>query len=189
VTQEADWQSAVAEAVNRYGELHILVNNAGIVIPRVAIEDRTVEEWDLVQAVNLKGVFLGTKHSIPAMRAAGGGSIINISSVAGYGQSTTQEPAYAASKGAVRIFSKVTATQHAKDKIRCNTIFPGPVDTEMIHAAMSDPKVLAERLSRVPLGRLGRIEEIIAAVMFLASDDSAYMTGGEMVIDGGATSM
>ena len=181
VTQEADWQSAVAEAVNRYGELHILVNNAGIVIPRVAIEDRTVEEWDLVQAVNLKGVFLGTKHSIPAMRAAGGGSIINISSVAGYGQSTTQEPAYAASKGAVRIFSKVTATQHAKDKIRCNTIFPGPVDTEMIHAAMSDPKVLAERL--------GRIEEIIAAVMFLASDDSAYMTGGEMVIDGGATSM
>ena len=189
VTQEADWQSAVAEAVNRYGELHILVNNAGIVIPRAAIEDRTVEEWDLVQAVNLKGVFLGTKHSIPAMRAAGGGSIINISSVAGYGQSTTQEPAYAASKGAVRIFSKVTATQHAKDKIRCNTIFPGPVDTEMIHAAMSDPKVLAERLSRVPLGRLGRIEEIIAAVMFLASDDSAYMTGGEMVIDGGATSM
>jgi NAD(P)-dependent dehydrogenase (short-subunit alcohol dehydrogenase family) len=189
VTQEVDWQSAVAEAVNRYGGLHILVNNAGIVIPRAAIEDRTVEEWDLVQAVNLKGVFLGTKHSIPAMRAAGGGSIINISSVAGYGQSTTQEPAYAASKGAVRIFSKVTATQHAKDKIRCNTIFPGPVDTEMIHAAMSDPKVLAERLSRVPLGRLGRIEEIIAAVMFLASDDSAYMTGGEMVIDGGATSM
>jgi cyclopentanol dehydrogenase len=189
VTQEADWQSAVAEVVNRYGGLHILVNNAGIVIPRAAIEDRTVEEWDLVQAVNLKGVFLGTKHSIPAMRAAGGGSIINISSVAGYGQSTTQEPAYAASKGAVRIFSKVTATQHAKDKIRCNTIFPGPVDTEMIHAAMSDPKVLAERLSRVPLGRLGRIEEIIAAVMFLASDDSAYMTGGEMVIDGGATSM
>jgi NAD(P)-dependent dehydrogenase (short-subunit alcohol dehydrogenase family) len=189
VTQEADWQSAVAEAVNCYGGLHILVNNAGIVIPRVAIENRTVEEWDLVQAVNLKGVFLGTKHSIPAMRAAGGGSIINISSVAGYGQSTTQEPAYAASKGAVRIFSKVTATQHAKDKIRCNTIFPGPVDTEMIHAAMSDPKVLAERLLRVPLGRLGRIEEIIAAVMFLASDDSAYMTGGEMVIDGGATSM
>ena len=189
VTQEADWQSAVAEAVNGYGGLHILVNNAGIVIPRVAIEDRTVEEWDLVQAVNLKGVFLGTKHSIPAMRAVGGGSIINISSVAGYGQSTTQEPAYAASKGAVRIFSKVTATQHAKDKIRCNTIFPGPVDTEMVHAAMSDPKVLAERLSRVPLGRLGRIEEIIAAVMFLASDDAAYMTGGEMVIDGGATSM
>ena len=189
VTNEEDWRAAVGRAVDGYGGLHILVNNAGIVIPRVAIEDRTVEEWDLVQAVNLKGVFLGTKHAIPAMRAAGGGSIINISSVAGYGQSTHQEPAYAASKGAVRIFSKVTATQHAKDKIRCNTIFPGPIDTEMIHAAMSDPKVLAERLSRVPAGRLGTIDEIIAAVMFLASDDAAYMTGGEMVIDGGATAM
>jgi 3alpha(or 20beta)-hydroxysteroid dehydrogenase len=189
VTQEGQWQAAVAKAVDCYGGLQILVNNAGIVIPRARIEDRTVEEWDLVQAVNVKGVFLGTKHAIPAMRACGGGSIINIASVAGFGQSTTQEPAYAASKGAVRIFSKVTATQHAKDKIRCNTIFPGPIDTEMIHAAMSDPKVLAERLSRVPLGRLGTIDEIVAAVMFLASDDSAYMTGGEMVIDGGATSM
>jgi NAD(P)-dependent dehydrogenase (short-subunit alcohol dehydrogenase family) len=189
VTQENQWQAAVAKAVDGYGGLQILVNNAGIVIPRARIEDRTVEEWDLVQAVNVKGVFLGTKHAIPAMRACGGGSVINIASVAGFGQSTTQEPAYAASKGAVRIFSKVTATQHAKDKIRCNTIFPGPIDTEMIHAAMSDPKVLAERLSRVPLGRLGTIDEIVAAVMFLASDDSAYMTGGEMVIDGGATSM
>jgi cyclopentanol dehydrogenase len=189
VTQEDQWQAAVAKAVDCYGGLQILVNNAGIVIPRARIEDRTVEEWDLVQAVNVKGVFLGTKHAIPAMRACGGGSVINIASVAGFGQSTTQEPAYAASKGAVRIFSKVTATQHAKDKIRCNTIFPGPIDTEMIHAAMSDPKVLAERLSRVPLGRLGTIDEIVAAVMFLASDDSAYMTGGEMVIDGGATSM
>ena len=189
VTQEDQWQAAVAKAVDCYGGLQILVNNAGIVIPRARIEDRTVEEWDLVQAVNVKGVFLGTKHAIPVMRACGGGSIINIASVAGFGQSTTQEPAYAASKGAVRIFSKVTATQHAKDKIRCNTIFPGPIDTEMIHAAMSDPKVLAERLSRVPLGRLGTIDEIVAAVMFLASDDSAYMTGGEMVIDGGATSM
>ena len=189
VTQEDDWRAAVAKATGDYGGLHILVNNAGIVINRTAIEDRTVEEWDLVQAVNVKGVFLGTKHSIPAMRVAGGGSIINIASVAGYGQSTTQEPAYAASKGAVRIFSKVTATQHAKDKIRCNTIFPGPIDTEMVHAAMSDPKVLAERLARVPLGRLGTIDEIVAAVIFLASDESGYMTGGEMVIDGGATSM
>ena len=189
VTEEGQWQAAVAKAVDGYGGLQILVNNAGVVIPRARIEDRTVEEWDLVQTVNVKGVFLGTKHAIPVMRACGGGSIINIASVAGFGQSTTQEPAYAASKGAVRIFSKVTATQHAKDKIRCNTIFPGPIDTEMIHAAMSDPKVLAERLSRVPLGRLGTIDEIVAAVMFLASDDSAYMTGGEMVIDGGATSM
>ena len=120
---------------------------------------------------------------------AGGGSIINICSVAGFGQSTTQEPAYAASKGAVRVLSKVIATQHAKDNIRSNAIFPGPIDTEMVHKAMSDPKILAERLSRVPLGRLGTIAEIVSGVIFLASDESSYMTGGELVIDGGATSM
>jgi len=189
VTREEDWRKAVTEAVKRYGKLNVLVNNAGIIIPRVAIEERTVEEWDRVQAVNVKGVFLGTKHAIPAMRKAGGGSIVNIASVAGLGQSTHQEPAYAASKGAVRIFSKVTATQHAKDNIRCNTIFPGPVDTEMLHSAMADPKVLEARLRRVPLGRMGTVAEIVAGVLFLASDESSYMTGGEMVIDGGATSM
>jgi NAD(P)-dependent dehydrogenase (short-subunit alcohol dehydrogenase family) len=189
VTVEEDWKRAVGTAISKYGRLDILVNNAGIVINRVPIEERTVEEWDRVQAVNAKGVFLGTKHSIPAMRNSGGGSIVNICSVAGYGQSTTQEPAYAASKGAVRIFSKVTAAQHAKDNIRSNAVFPGPIDTEMVHAAMSDPKALAERLTRVPLGRLGVIEEIVAGVMFLASDESSYMTGGELVIDGGATSM
>ena len=189
VTIEDDWKSAVETAVTEYGKLDILVNNAGIVINRVPIEERTVEEWDRVQAVNSRGVFLGTKHAIPAMRNGGGGSIINICSVAGYGQSTTQEPAYAASKGAVRIFSKVTATQHAKDNIRSNAVFPGPIDTEMVHAAMSDPKALAERLAIVPMGRLGLIDEIVAGVIFLASDESSYMTGGELVIDGGATSM
>ena len=142
VTLEDDWKKAIQTTVSEYGKLDVLVNNAGIVINRVPIEERTVEEWDRVQAVNSRGVFLGTKHAIPAMRDSGGGSIINICSVAGYGQSTTQEPAYAASKGAVRIFSKVTATQHAKDNIRSNAIFPGPIDTEMVHAAMSDPKAL-----------------------------------------------
>ena len=189
VSREEDWRAAVKEATGRYGKLDILVNNAAIVIPRVAIEERTVEEWDRVLSVNAKGVFLGTKHAIPAMRQAGGGSIINICSVAGLGQSTHQEPAYAASKGAVRIFTKVTAAQHAKDGIRCNGVYPGPVDTEMFHAAMANPEVLAERLTRVPMRRMGRIEEVVAGVLFLASDESSYMTGGEMVIDGGATSM
>ena len=189
VTREADWINAVNIAAEKYGKLDILVNNAAIVINRVPIEERTIEEWDKVQAVNSRGVFLGAKHSIPVMRKSGGGSIINICSVAGYGQSTTQEPAYAASKGAVRIFSKVIAAQHAKDNIRSNAIFPGPINTEMVHEAMSDPKVLSERLTRVPLGRLGVIEEIVAGVVFLASDESSYMTGAEMVIDGGATSM
>lgn len=189
VTIENDWKVAVETAVSEYGKLDILINNAGIVINRVPIEERTLEEWDRIQAVNSRGVFLGTKHAIPAMRNNGGGSIVNICSVAGFGQSTTQEPAYAASKGAVRIFSKVTAAQHAKDNIRSNAVFPGPIDTEMVHAAMSDPKALAERLTRVPMGRLGLVDEIVAGVIFLASDESSYMTGGELVIDGGATSM
>lgn len=186
VTNEDDWRHAVNEAVSRYGKLDILINNAGIVIPRVPIEERTAEEWDRVLGVNAKGVFLGTKHAIPAMRRAGGGSIVNISSIAGIGQSLHQEPAYAASKGAVRIFTKVTASQHAIDNIRCNSVHPGPVDTEMVHSAMSDPEVLQRRLTRVPLGRLGTIDEIVSLVLFLASDDSSYMTGSEVVIDGGA---
>ena len=186
VANEADWRSAVGLASERYGKLDILVNNAGIVIPRVPIEERTVDEWDRVMAVNARGVFLGTKHAIPAMRRAGGGSIVNISSVAGIGQSLHQEPAYAASKGAVRIFTKVTASQHAKDRIRCNSVHPGPVDTEMLHSAMSDPAVLERRLLRVPLGRLGTVDEVVATVLFLASDDASYVTGSELVVDGGA---
>jgi cyclopentanol dehydrogenase len=186
VTSEADWKSAVQTAIGRFGKLDVLVNNAAIVIPRVAIEDRTVEEWDRVMAVNARGVFLGTKHAIPAMRRAGGGSIVNISSVAGIGQSLHQEPAYAASKGAVRIFTKVTASQHAKDRIRCNSVHPGPIDTDMLHSAMPDPDVLKKRLERVPLGRMGTVPEIVTVVLYLASDDSAYMTGSELVIDGGA---
>jgi NAD(P)-dependent dehydrogenase (short-subunit alcohol dehydrogenase family) len=186
VTSEADWQNAVQTAVNRYGKLDILINNAGIVIPRVSIDQRTEADWDRVMAVNAKGVFLGTKHAIPAMRQAGGGSIVNISSVAGIGQALHQEPAYAASKGAVRIFTKVTASQHAKDNIRCNSVHPGPVDTDMLHNAMPDPEALRRRLERVPLGRMGTVEEIVNAVLFLASDDASYITGSELVIDGGA---
>jgi cyclopentanol dehydrogenase len=156
VTSEADWQRAVQTAVTRFGRLDILINNAAIVIPRVPIEERTVEEWDRVMAVNGRGVFLGTKHAIPAMRRSGGGSIVNISSVAGIGQSLHQEPAYAASKGAVRIFTKVTASQHAKDNIRCNSVHPGPVDTEMFHAAFTDREAMERRLQRVPLRRMAR---------------------------------
>ena len=186
VTVEADWDKAVRTAVERYGKLDVLVNNAGIVIPRVPIEERTAEEWDRVMAINAKGVFLGTKYAIPAMRRAGGGSIVNISSVAGIGQSAHQEPAYAASKGAIRIFTKVTASQHARDRIRCNSVHPGPVDTEMLHSAMRDPEILRRRLERVPLGRMGTVDEVVKAVLYLASDDASYVTGAELVIDGGA---
>jgi 3alpha(or 20beta)-hydroxysteroid dehydrogenase len=118
--------------------------------------------------------FDGTKHAIPAMRRAGGGSIVNISSIAGIGQSLHQEPAYAASKGAIRIFTKVTTAQHVKDRIRCNALRPGPVDTEMFHSAFPDKDLMARRLARIPLGRMGTVPEIVAAVL------------SELLIDGGA---
>ena len=186
VTSEEDWRRAVETATGRWGRLDILINNAGILIQRVPIEERTAADWDRVMAVNAKGVFLGTKHAIPAMRRAGGGSIVNISSVAGIGQSLHQEPAYAASKGAVRIFTKVTASQHAKDGIRCNSVHPGPVDTEMFLSAFSDTEAMARRLARIPMRRMGTVAEIVTAVLYLASDDSSYMTGSEVVVDGGA---
>ena len=189
VTSEADWQRVVRDTIDRYGRLDILVNNAAIIIPRVGIEYRSGDDWDRVFEVNAKGVFLGTKHSIPAMRDSGGGSIVNISSVAGIGQAYHQEPAYAASKGAVRIFSKVTAAQHAKDGIRCNSVHPGPIDTEMLATAFADEEAKAERLKRVPMQRMGSADEIAKGVLYLASDDSSYVTGSELVIDGGAISM
>ena len=189
VTSESDWQNAVQAAIDKYGRLDILVNNAAIIIEKAAIEDRTAAEWDRVFEVNAKGVFLGTKHSIPEMRKAGGGSIVNISSVAGIAQSLHQEPAYAASKGAVRIFSKLTASQHAADGIRCNSVHPGPIDTDMLASAMGDEARLQDRLARVPMRRMGSVDEIAKGVLYLASDDSSYVTGSELVIDGGAISM
>ncbi len=189
VTSESDWQNAVQATVAKYGKLDILVNNAAIIIEKAAIEDRAASEWDRVFEVNAKGVFLGTKHAIPEMRKAGGGSIVNISSVAGIGQSLHQEPAYAASKGAVRIFSKVTASQHAADGIRCNSVHPGPIDTDMLAGAMGDEARLQDRLERVPMRRMGSVDEIAKGVLYLASDDSSYVTGSELVIDGGAISM
>jgi NAD(P)-dependent dehydrogenase (short-subunit alcohol dehydrogenase family) len=186
VTLEEDWRNAVQAAVSRFGKLDILINNAAIIPQVTPIEDRTVEDWDRVMAVNAKGVFLGTKHAIPAMRQAGGGSIVNISSIAGIGQSQIAEPAYAASKGAVRIFSKVTAAQHAKDRIRCNSVHPGPIDIGMLKDIWSGTEVLQRRLVRVPMGRLGTVDEVVSGVLYLASDEASYTTGIELVIDGGA---
>jgi NAD(P)-dependent dehydrogenase (short-subunit alcohol dehydrogenase family) len=186
VSVEDDWRRAVAKTTATFGRLNVLINNAGIVIKKVPIEELTVENWDRLMAVNVRGVFLGTKYCIPTMREAGGGSIVNISSLAGIGQSYIQEPAYATSKAAVRMFSKVTATQYAADNIRCNSLHPGPTDGGMLYRFLSDPEALKNRLKRVPLGRLARPEEIVAGVIFLASDESSYMTGSEMVIDGGA---
>src|SRR6266699_4575029 len=138
VTSEADWRAAVATAERLYGHMHILVNNAGMLI-RKGIEETTEDDWDRIMAVNVKGVFLGTKHAIPAMRRAGSGSIINISSTAGLVGSPYGSAAYTATKGAVRLLTKATAVQHAKDNIRCNSVHPGPIATDMIKETLSDP--------------------------------------------------
>jgi cyclopentanol dehydrogenase len=187
VTDEAQWTSAIDVTLERYGKIDVLVNNAGTILKRMPIESMSGNDWDRLMAINLKGVFLGTKYAIPAMRSTGGGSIINISSIAALGQAQIQEPAYAASKAAVRQFTKVAATQHAHESIRCNSLHPGPTDGGMLrHSFAPDPEALAKRLTRVPMGRLGRIEEIVAGVVFLASDESSFMTAAELVIDGGA---
>lgn len=186
VTNEADWRAAVDTAVSRYGKLDVLVNNAGIVL-RKGIEETTGEDWDRVMAVNSKGVFLGTKHAIPAMRQAGGGSIVNISSTAGLVGSGQELAAYSATKGAVRLFTKSTAIQHARDNIRCNSVHPGPIDTPMLQQAWDDPSRREERMARVPLGRIGTTEDIAYGVLFLSSDEASFMTGSELVIDGGST--
>ncbi len=186
VTREADWRAAVATAVERYGKLDVLVNNAGILM-RAAIEDTSEEDWDRIMAINVKGVFLGTKAALPAMRRAGGGSIINISSTAGLVGSPGQTAAYTATKGAVRLFTKATAIQHAKENIRCNSVHPGPIATDMIKDMLESPAALEQRMRRLPMGRIGTAEDVAYGVLYLASSESSYVTGSELVIDGGTT--
>ena len=186
VTSEKDWAAAVATAVARFGKLDVLVNNAGV-SSTGGIEDLTVADWDRTLDINTKGVFLGTKAAIPEMRKAGGGSIINISSGAGIAPAPGTSGAYAASKGAVRIFSKSTAVQYARENIRCNSVHPGPIETPMLRGARGSGAELNDTIERVPLGRIGRPEEIAYGVLYLASDESSFVTGSELVIDGGRT--
>ncbi len=191
VTSESEWQNAVEAAVSRFGKLDVLVNNAGIGSPRDAagermtIESLTEGQWDLVMDVNAKGVFLGTKAAIPEMRKAGGGSIINISSVAGLVGGTTT--AYGASKGAVRLLTKSTAIQYASEGIRANSVHPGVIVTDMTAGMLADQAGRELNLARHPIGRLGVSEDVAYGVLFLASDESLFMTGSELVIDGGLT--
>ena len=185
VTDESSWQDAVVATVTRFGKLDILVNNAGIA--RInTVEDTTSEEWDLVMDINAKGVFLGTKSAIPELRKVGGGSIVNISTIAGLTGGRTSS--YAASKGAVRLLSKSTAIQYASEGIRCNSVHPGVIETPMTSPIMLDTKEGRElNEARHPMGRIGQPEDIAYGVLFLASDESSFMTGSELVIDGGLT--
>ena len=185
VTQEKDWQDAVDRTVARFGKLDVLVNNAGISSGSVS-DSSSVDGWDRIMDINSKGVFLGTRSVIPKMVEAGGGAIVNISSIMGLVGSDTGHPAYHASKGAVRLFTKAAAVRHAKDGIRVNSVHPG----FMPPMATSGPDNEARRqtvIDNTPMGRRGRVEEVANAVLFLASDEASYITGAELAVDGGYT--
>ncbi len=186
VTSESDWKNAVDTAVSRFGTLNVLVNNAGV-SGHGRIEDVTLDMWNRVMNINSTGVFLGTRTAIPAMRRGGGGSIVNISSQLGLVGVDNSSPQYQASKGAVRLLTKATAIQYAKDRIRANSVHPGPIVTPMTEARRADPESYRLTVSRIPLGRYGEPEDVAYGVLYLASDESSFMTGAELVIDGGWT--
>jgi len=185
VTSETNWQNVVSETVGLYGKLDILINNAGVLLMK-RLEETTESDWDFVQSVNSKGVFLGSKSVITAMKKSDGGSIVNISSRAGL-VGTALAPAYGASKGAVRLLTKSIAVQYGSDGIRCNSVHPGLIgDNPMGEKVLQNsPGSKEQLLSDIPLRRIGLSKEIAMGVLYLASDESRYVTGSELVIDGG----
>jgi NAD(P)-dependent dehydrogenase (short-subunit alcohol dehydrogenase family) len=184
VTDEKSWQDAVAAAVAAFGKLDLLVNNAGI-SGTFDPDTLSVAAWDALMNVNAKGVFLGMKYAIPAMQVAGGGAIVNISSISGFAGQDMVHMAYNASKGAVRIMTKSAAVQFAKHGIRVNSVHPGIMPPMRTSKASADPVWREKSLRAVPMKREGRVEEVAHAVLFLASDEASYITGTELVVDGG----
>jgi NAD(P)-dependent dehydrogenase (short-subunit alcohol dehydrogenase family) len=184
VTSEADWRDAVAAAVSAFGKLDVLVNNAGI-SGTFDLDTMSTSAWDTLMSVNAKGVFLGMKYAIPAITQAGGGAIVNISSISGFVGQDKIHMAYNASKGAVRLMTKSAAVQYAKDGIRVNSVHPGFMPPMRTSKTSADPAWREKFLRAVPMKRAGRVEEVAHAVLFLASDEASYITGTELVVDGG----
>jgi NAD(P)-dependent dehydrogenase (short-subunit alcohol dehydrogenase family) len=188
VTQEAGWKKVVDATVAAFGKLDILVNNAGI--SGSATNDLlNTELWHRLMAVNSTGVFLGTAAAIPYMQKNGGGSIINLSSISGVTGQTMVHMGYNASKGAVRTLTKSTAVQFGKDNIRCNSVHPGLMPPMRTSGATADPVVREKMLKAVPMGRNGEVDEVANAILFLASDEASYVTGTELLVDGGYLAM
>jgi meso-butanediol dehydrogenase / (S,S)-butanediol dehydrogenase / diacetyl reductase len=187
VSKEAEVEALVDDAVQRFGRLDVLVNNAAIQVEK-ELADTTEEQLDRVLAVNLKGPFFGCKHAIRVMRDAGGGSIVNVSSVVALA-GDPMLAAYGAAKGGVLAMTKSAAVKYGRDKIRCNAVCPGDIDTPLVEAyfaAAEDPEALrAQAEGEYPLGRIGQPREIARAVLFLASDDASFITGEALVVDGG----
>ena len=184
VSKEADWEKAIKATVDAFGKLDVLVNNAGI-SGTFDPDTLSTSAWDRLMEVNAKGVFLGMKHAIPAMQRAGGGAIVNISSISGFVGQTGIHMAYNASKGAVRIMTKTAAVQYAKDGIRVNSVHPGMLPPMRSSKGSADPTWREKMIRAVPMRREGRVEEVAHAVLFLASDEASYITGTELVVDGG----
>lgn len=187
VIDEASWEQIVQATETRFGRLDVLVNNAGV-LDTAGVEASSLEAWERVVAVNQTGVWLGMKVAIPALRRSGGGSIVNTSSIYGL-VGSGGSAAYHASKGAVRLLTKTAALEYAPDGIRVNSVHPGYVNTPMIEQALPEANVSMLKLlgEQVPLGRLAEPEDIARGVLYLASDESSYVTGSELVIDGGVT--
>ena len=184
VSSEAEWKATVDATLAEYGKLDILVNDAGL--SGSAVEDLfDTAAWDRLMAVNARGVFLGMKFAVPIMKAAGGGSIVNVSSISGITGQHGVHVAYNASKGAVRTLTKAAAVQHGADNIRVNSVHPGLMPPMRSSGRTADPEVRAKMLRQVPMGRAGRVEEVANAVLFLASDEASYITGAELYVDGG----
>ena len=184
VTSEAAWQEAMAATLSHFGKLDVLVNNAGI-SGTFDPDTLSTSAWDRLMDVNAKGVFLGMKHAIPLMKKAGGGAIVNISSVSGFVGQNGIHMAYNASKGAVRLMTKSAAVQYARKGIRVNSVHPGVLPAMRSSKATADPAFREKMLAGVPMRREGRVEEVAYAVLFLASDEASYITGTELVVDGG----
>ncbi len=187
VRSNSQWRHAIGTAVSRYGKLDILVNNAGI-SRSGTVEDMPVETWDEIMSINNKGMFFGVKEAIPHMRKAGGGSIVNISSQFGVVGTDIADPAYVASKGAVTLFTKALAVKYAMENIRVNSLHPGPIKTPA-NDNLSDPERLSRVLPLVPMGRVGEVEEVAYAALYLASDESSFVTGAQLLVDGGWTAI
>ncbi|HEY3724608.1 MAG TPA: glucose 1-dehydrogenase [Acidimicrobiia bacterium] len=188
VSNGDDVEAMVRSAMDRFGALHVLYNNAGIFPADDGGAIETPEPtWERVMDVNLKGVWLGCKHGIPAMLASGGGSIVNVASFVALMGAATAQIAYTASKGGVLSMTREIAVEYARQGIRANSLCPGPIATPMLEELMSDPARRQRRLVHIPMGRLGRAEELAKAALFLASDESSFMTGAQLVVDGGIT--
>ena len=188
VVNEAEWEKAVKATVDAFGKLDVLVNNAGI-SGTFDPDNLSTPAWDRILDINAKGVFLGMKHAIPAMQRAGGGSIVNISSISGVVGQLGIHMAYNASKGAVRTMTKSAAVQYAKDGIRVNSVHPGMLPPMKSAKGSADPAWREKMIRAVPLKREGRVEEVAHAVLFLASDEASYITGVELPVDGGFLAM